>query len=98
MFQGCATGWTEYTVGGIKKCMKKMSSKTTIDNAALVCAGLGAKLPLPSNAQEQSDLVEILKQLGNLNIAVDVQYKADETNWQDSFGNVFVGNVSRQLL
>ena len=87
-FKGCATGWTKFTIGGIKKCMKKMDSKTTVDNAASVCAEYGAKLPLPADSQEQADLVEVQKQLGNLKIAIDAQYKVDASNWQDSAGNV----------
>ena len=65
-----------------------MDSKSRIDNAASVCAEHGAKLPVPTNSQEQTDLVAVQKQLGNLVIAVDAQYKVDNSNWQDSLGNV----------
>ena len=54
--EACIANYTLYTVGSSKKCLKYGTSGS-LSSAVSTCAKDGAKLPLPTNAQENIDLL-----------------------------------------
>ena len=52
----CQANYTLYTIGGSKKCLKYGTSGS-LSSAVSTCAKDGARPPLPTNAQENEDLL-----------------------------------------
>ena len=83
--QTTETDWTEFTIGN-KKTYLKLIGKTRLDQALKVCQQFNAKLPLPKNEQEDTDLYKAFQALGVNGGAVDGNDVAKEGKWVDSSG------------
>ena len=58
----CENGWQEYGIGDEKYCLKNIGSFAG-DVAQAECEKLDADLPLPANAEQNSELLRIMGSL-----------------------------------
>ena len=83
----CDAGWTKFTIGSTETCLKSVG-KSRMNQATSVCNSINAKVPLPKNDQENTDLYKSIQQLGLNSCVLDGNDVAREGQWVDSSGNL----------
>ena len=82
----CEVSWSKFVIGGVETCLKA-NGKGFISDAASACKSIGAKLPLPTNNQENSDLGFAITSLGLTGAALDCTRLKNRHKWRDSDSN-----------
>ena len=80
--------WTGFTIDGNHKCLKYIG-KNQLQNAKSVCAKVGAKVPLPRNANEGKGYQAAFNSLGaSGHVALGLNDVASEGTWRDDNANI----------
>ena len=84
----CGFGWMRFTVGGVEKMMK-LIGVDQLQNAQSRCADLGARVPLPRNANENADYLVAFRQFvgSGSHVPLGVNDVNSEGDWRDNDGN-----------
>ena len=51
----CETGWTKFTIDITERCLKSLG-RYRLDEATTICNRFNAKVPLPKNKQQDTDV------------------------------------------
>ena len=84
----CDDGWDLQRIGANSYCFKLHADRLNWAQAVEVCGANDSKLPLPKDAQENTELYNYAVSLGAGRIWLDGTDEAEEGVWRDSAGNV----------